>query len=89
MLMNRRNTHILNFIYPRSKIAKYLKPEVRPLRQYTAPVMTEIPANNKPFERSLLYQGARRWNLLPIDERNIPNHISFKKKQKLKLLQTI
>ena len=89
LLTNRRNTHILNFIYPRSKIAIYLKPEVRPLRLYTAPVMTEIPSNNMPFERSLLYQGARRWNLLPIDERNIPNHISFKKKQKLKLLQTI
>ena len=89
LLTNRRDTHVLNFVYPRSRIAKYLKPEIRPLRLYTAPVMNEIPSNNIPFERSLLYQGARRWNMLPVDERNIPNHKSFKKKQKLKLQQTI
>ena len=57
MLTNRRNTHILNFIYPRSKIAKYLKPEVRPLRLYTAPVMTEIPSNNMPFEKVYYIKG--------------------------------
>ena len=89
LLTNRRDTHMLNFVYPRSRIAKYLKSENRPLTLYAAPVMTEIPSNNMPFERSILYQGARRWNMLPVDERNIPNHKSFKKKQKYKLQQTI
>ena len=89
LLLNRCNSHVLNCIYPRSKMDKYLKNENRPLRMYAAPVMTEIPSNNVPFERSLLYQGARKWNVLPVVERNIPNRKSFKKKQKWKLQQTI
>ena len=89
LLTNRRNTHVLNFVYPRSRIVKYLKIENRPLRMHAAPVMTEIPSNNVPFERSLLYQGARKWNMLPVDERSLPKHKSFKKKQKQKLQQTI
>ena len=91
LLTNRRNTYVLNFVYPRSRIVKYLEIENRPLRMYAAPVMIEIPSNNVPFERSLLYQGARKWNMtvLPVDKRNIPNHKSFKKKQKQKLQQTI
>ena len=56
---------------------------------YAAAVMIEIPSNNVPFERSLLYQGARKLNVLPIEEGNIANHKSFKKKQKQKLQQTI
>ena len=89
LLINRRNTHVLIFVCPRCKIDKYIKIENRPLRMYAVPVMIEILSNNVPFERSLLYQGARKWNVLPVEEKNIPNHKSFKKKQKLKLQQTI
>ena len=66
LLINRRTTHVLNFIYPRSKMDKYLKIENRPLRMYAAPVMIEIQSNNASFERRLLYQGACKWNVLPI-----------------------
>ena len=89
LLQQRRHTHLLNFVYPRSRNDKYIKIANRPLRMYAAPVMIEIKSNNASFERSVLYQGARKWNVLPAEERNILDHNSFKYKQKQKLKATI
>ena len=84
VLKHKQQTQLLNFVYPRSSEDIYIKTSNRSLRLYVAPVMIEIKSNNASFERSILYEGARKQNLLSADERNIQDHSSFKYKQKQK-----
>ena len=85
----RRHTHLLNFVYPRTRDPSYTTECNRNLRRYEAPILHEIFPNNESFQRSILYQGAIAWNVLPIEERTIDNHLSFKNKQRNKLKQTL
>ena len=81
----RRRAHLLNFVYKRAQSFEYVNEGRRELRRFDAPVLMETRANNKSFERSILYQGAKLWNdQLPAD-RSIATHKEFKRKQKCKL----
>ena len=84
-LGDRRHVHLLNFSFQRAKNVNFLKEGNRELRRYDAPIMKELKSNNKSFERSLMYQCAKNWNVLPAIERNILTSKEFKKKQKIKL----
>ena len=84
-LEDRRSTHLLNFVYTRSKDPDYINLGGRELRKYDAPILTEIKSNNKSFERSVLYQGAKAWNALDYQTRITATSYEFKKSQKCKL----
>ena len=84
-LDHRRQVHILNFSYYRAQDDQFLNEGNRVLRRFDAPILKEIKSNNKSFERSLIFQCAKNWNVLPVNERNIPTAKLFKKKQKCKL----
>ena len=82
----RRTCHLLNFVFHRVHNPKYTKVVNRQLRRFEAPILTETVPNNSSFSRSVLYQGAMNWNLLPVNERNILDYENFKQVQKKKLL---
>ena len=56
-LEHRRTAHLLNFVYHRSNDERYTQIGPRNLRRYNAAVLRETKANNKSFERSILYYG--------------------------------
>ena len=84
-LDHRRSAHLLNFVYKRAQDEKYRQEKGRDLRRYNAPILQEIKANNKYFERSILYQGAKLWNAQTVATRHIGSRKVFKKDQKCKL----
>ena len=84
-LDHRRHVHLLNFSYHRAQDVNYLKEGNRDLRRYDGPILREIKSNNKSFERSLIFQCALNWNVLPASDRNVRTVKEFKKKQKCKL----
>ena len=84
-LNDRRQVHLLNFVYKRAHEAEYVQGGNRGLRRFDAPVLKETRSNNKSFERSILFQGALAWNGQTVKDRNTVNHKAFKKMQKRKL----
>ena len=78
----RRCCHLINFVYPRSRDPYYVRYINRNLRNFDAPVLKEITPNNTTLTRSIAYQGAIHWNILPVVERNIPDYKHFKNVQK-------
>ena len=84
-LWQRREVHLLNFVYKRAHDCNYVQEGNRDLRQFDAPILKEIKSNNRSFEKSVLYQGALLWNRQPVENRNTAIHKAFKKMQKVKL----
>ena len=62
---------------------------VRQLRQYEAPVFIEFKAENSTSTRSVLFNGAKYWNQLSVEVRNIRNHETFKNNGKKVMLSNI
>ena len=81
-LDKRRDCHLENFVFNRKFLVQYLCTPARQLRQYEAPVFVEYKAENATFKRSILYNGAKCWNQLPVIVRNIENHDLFKKNRR-------
>ena len=88
-LENRRHTHLLNFVYPRAHMYKYVEIPAVPLRRYDAPILFVHFPNNESFRRSILFQGAIAWNALPVVDRAVDSHTKFKSIQKNKLINGI
>ena len=84
-LEQRRDAHLLNFVYKRAHDEAYTQIGNRELRRFEAPVLKEVRSNNKSFEKSVLFQGAVIWNRQPVEDRNIATHKLFKRTQKIKL----
>ena len=84
-LEHRKEAHLLNFVYKRSRDEKYIQTGARELRRYNAPISREIKSNNKSFERSIIFQGATLWNVQSVDIREVDTLKEFKKIQKTKL----
>ena len=84
-LEQRRESHLLNFVYKRAHDERYVQHGNRELRRFDAPILKEFRSNNKSFERSVLFQGTNLWNEQPIEDRNIATHKAFKKMRKQKL----
>ena len=80
-----KEAHLLNFVYKRSRDEKYTQTGARELRRYNAPILSEIKSNNKSFERSIIFQGAKLWNVQGVDIREVNTLKEFKKIQKTKL----
>ena len=52
-LEDRRDTHLLNVAFSRSKDPTYTSMIKHKLRRFDAPVLNEVKSNNKSFERSV------------------------------------
>ena len=85
MLDDRRDVNLLNFMYKRKSNSLLLQERPRELRKYEADVFTEHYSNNNTFAKSVIHQGAKKWNALPIEEKLLLTLESFKDKQKCKL----
>ena len=77
-LSHRREAHLLNFVYKRALNMEYVQEGNRNLRRFDATIMKEIKKNNKKFERSILFQGAKMWNGQTVEDRSIATHVLFK-----------
>ena len=71
MLVDRRKTNLCNFKYKRKSNTMLLQERPRQLRRYEAEVFIEHNSNNETFEHTVKFQGAKIWNNLPIEERNL------------------
>ena len=88
-LKDRREAHVLNFMYNRkSKVHLLNNREIR-TRAHDAPLF-EIPIPRcEAFKRSVRYFGATSWNGLPPDIRNKNSYLEFKYTQKVRMLQPL
>ena len=89
MLVDRRKTNLCNFTYKRKSNTMLLQERPRQLRRYEAEVFIEHYSNNKYFEHTVKFQGAKIWNNLPIEERDLRSYDGFKQKQKEKLILSL
>ena len=84
-LEERRDVNLLNFMYKRRDSNVLLRRGYRALRRYDADIFIEHQSNNNSFESSVAFKGVTKWNRLPVVERRILTHESFKSRQKVKL----
>ena len=82
LLENRRDSHILNFMYHRKDHDQYLDIRPLPTRAHQAPRFVVPHYNVTQFKKSLLYKGSTLWNDLPNDVKNIDTFLAFKEKTK-------
>ena len=84
-VQDKRDINLLNFMFKRKQNVNLLQTQPRDLRRFEAALFKEYASNNKPFESCILYQGAQKWNVLPVKERNEPTYEGFKTIQRQKL----
>ena len=77
--------NLLNFMYKRKDNIRLLQNQPRELRRFEARVFIEYASNNNTFESSILFQGAHKWNALPVIEGNMHTYEGFKMCQRQKL----
>ena len=88
-LDDRRICHLANIVYKRKDTQDYVQVPNRHLRNYDAPIFIEYQSQNATFERSILFKGAKLWNQMSVEDRNIRNYESFKRKRKTIMLANI
>ena len=82
---DRMTTNLLNFMYKRKCNTNLLQVQPRELRRYEACLFVEYISYNTTFKSCVAYQGAQKWNALPVRLRNEPTYEGFKSQQKQKL----
>ena len=88
-LSDRRTAHTLNFMYlQKSNKALLNNREIR-TRAHDAPLFLVPIPRCEAFKRSVIYFGSTKWNDLVPDIRNIDSYVSFKYKQKVKMLEPL
>ena len=88
ILKDRRQTHLLLFMFKQSTNDLLLKKSNRTTRLHTAPVFWNYKPNNERVRQNILYRGAIEWNNLPSNVRNLePNE--FKPRLKKELMSKI
>ena len=85
LIKDRMDINLLNFMFKRKGNLSLLQPQPRELRRYEACVFKEYISNNRTFESCVAFQGAQKWNLLSVEERNEPTYEGFKIRQRQKL----
>ena len=81
-LKHRRTAHLRNVMFKRKYRAEYIDYNPVRTRLHDATLMTTYRANYSAVERSVSYKGAREWNNLSIQDRNIQLYETFKFRQK-------
>ena len=89
MLRDRREAHVLNFMYKRKSNVSLLNNREIRTRAHDAPLFEVIVPRCEAFKRSVGYSGAICWNNLAPNIRNIISYGEFKHKQKLRMLDPL
>ena len=86
-LNDRCEAHLLSYMYTKTDCIELLDIKKVNTRARAAPLFkTMIPKCEK-YKNSVLYNGAVKWNSLPIKTRNIGSYNSFDTLQKKKMLK--
>ena len=88
-LRDRREAHVLNFMYNRKDNVLLLNRREIRTRAHDAPLLDVKIPRCEAFKRSVAYFGAVSWNNLPPDLRNTITYPAFKHIQKLKMLEPL
>ena len=88
-LKDRREAHVLNFMYIRKSNVRLLNNREIRTRAHDAPLFEVNVPRCEAYKRSLGYFGAVSWNNLPPNIRNTASFLAFKHIQKLKMLDPL
>ena len=88
-LSDRRNAHLLNFMYGRKGNRALLNTREMRTRAHDAPLFNVPVPRCEAFKRSISYFGSTEWNNLGPDIRNIDRYLTFKYKQKEAMLHPL
>ena len=88
-LKDRREAHVLNFMYTRKLNVKLLNNREIRTRAHDAPLFNIKVPRCEAFKRSVGYSGGISWNILPPKERNTESFLAFKHLQKVKMLNPL
>ena len=89
LLSDRRLALLRNFMFKRKESGKFLDLTPPRTRVHDAITFRTVNPTNKSFERSIYFKGAREWNNLDINTRNLPTLALFKQHQKCWLKSTV
>ena len=89
LLVNRRRSHVCNFMYKRMELGVNLDSPKIKTRSADAPRFILPTPNLHCYKRSVEYAGAKLWNNLSKDLKLIPNYLSFKHQVHIKLMETV
>ena len=87
LLSDKRNSHLLNFMYKRKESPQYINNGEGKTRLFDAVKLNEARIIHTSVERSVYCKGARAWNSLTPTERNLPCHEAFKHHQKRNVIE--
>ena len=88
-LTDRREAHVLNFMYVRKSRVHLLNNREIRTRAHDAPLFeTSIP-RCEAYRRSVGYLGATKWNNLPPGIRNTATYLAFKNLQRERMLRPL
>ena len=85
-LCQRRNAHLLNYMYKKKECIEMLDIKNVNTRARKAPIFKTIIPSCEKYKNSVLYKGAIKWNSLPAEVRNTDTYDSFKNLQKRNML---
>ena len=86
-LIDRREAHLLNFMYRKKDCIALLDIKKVNTRARAAPLFKTIIPKCEKYKQSVFYNGAIKWNSLPVKTRNIGSYNSFKSLQKTNMLK--
>ena len=89
LLEFRRISHLRNYMYKRKENPVYIENAQVNTRRHDAVMVKSVQANYTLVERSIFCKGAKEWNNLDLNQRNIPTFERFKAFQKRWLKSTI
>ena len=88
-LKDRREAHVLNFMYIRKKNGRLMNNREIRTRAHDAPLFNVGIPRCEAYKRSVGYFGAVGWNNLPPVIRNTATYLAFKHEQKISMLKPL
>ena len=88
-LVDRRKSHVLNFMYLRQRKGHLLNTREIRTRAHDAPLFNVKIPRCEAFKRSIGYFGSVMWNELPVDTRNANPYLLFKYNRKVDMLRPL
>ena len=82
LLEKRRYAHLMNFMYKKKSCTELLDIKTVNTRARAAPLFKTIIPKCQKYKNSVFYNGAIKWNSLPVNIRNTETYNSFKLIQK-------
>ena len=86
-LFDRREAHLLNYMFKKKDCIELLDIKNVNTRARAAPLFKTIIPKCEKYKHSVFYNGAVKWNSLPVKIRNIGSYNSFKSLQKKNMLK--